>query len=698
MTMIEKYLFTALLLISTHLCAQPDSTLSDTIFQPIQEYRPSKIKMEILSYNKPTDQFVSLAADQNMEYPVRVKITKNDTINAYKYLVKFKVISFPPGSVEKSTKLTPESSYTDMNGIAVTYFSCNEPAGRYVIEAETQNGSYAKKYINLDVKNSNWLLLSIIGLLGGLSLFVYGMNQVSRSLQYVAGSHLKKVIARLTDNKVVGMLAGAIATFMMQSSTAFSVMLVGFTTAGVMNFSQSLALLLGSDIGTTLTVQLISFNVGQYALLIITIGFLTYFLGKSKNTSSFGKMIMGVGLIFYGMTVMSEAIQPLKSIPQFADILLSFNNSPFTALLIAAFFTALIHSSAATLGILLSLASQGLVGVELAIPIVFGANLGTCITAAMASIGQTAEAKRVALVNFVFKAAGVILFYPFSFWFGQLITLISADPMRQVANAHTLFNVIYAVLFLPFTSRFARFTCWLLPDKQLSAQDKEIFEPKFLHETLLDSTDLALDHVLRELLRMSEIVDNMFRQVPELLKNNTAEKLDRLIAEDEKIDLLESKIKNYLIRLSENDQNTKQIKMVNTFLFLANSFENMGDLVTHDIYKTIYKMRNEDIKYSEEGLKDLQNFHRVIIEAYRLFIMALRKEDRQTAREVIEIRKFEVDRLEQQYIEAHITRLKSKVKETTESSSRHMEMITSLKRFNSLTNRMAHAIIENFID
>jgi len=304
----------------------------------------------------------------------------------------------------------------------------------------------------------SWFFL-VVGLAGGLAFFLYGMEKMSDGMKSSTGDKMRAILAALTQNRVVGMIAGAFVTCVIQSSSATTVMLVSFVQAGLMSFANSLAVILGADIGTTITAQLIAFKLTDYALMMIAIGFGMQMLSKNENTKNIGNVILGFGILFFGMKLMSDAMKPLRTYPAFIQMLEGLE-TPLLGIMAGAVFTALVQSSSAFTGVVIVLAQQGLITLEAGIPMIFGANIGTCITAGIASIGMSREAKRVALGHVIFKIGGVLLFI---FWipkFADIIRLIAdyfgSGTARQVANAHTIFNVTLALLFLPFTSFFGQ--------------------------------------------------------------------------------------------------------------------------------------------------------------------------------------------------------------------------------------------------
>ncbi|MBF0588108.1 MAG: Na/Pi cotransporter family protein [Magnetococcales bacterium] len=330
-----------------------------------------------------------------------------------------------------------------------------------------------------------------INVLGGLAIFLFGMDMMNRSLKEAAGEKMSAILRRLTSNRIMGMITGAFVTAVVQSSSVTTVMLVGFVTAGLMSFAQTLGVILGADIGTTITTQIVAFKVTKWAPLFITFGFAFNFLGRTEKIRQYGNLVLGMGLIFFGMGLMSQAMEPLRSYQPFIDMMGSVSN-PLVGVLIATLFTGLIQASAATMGVVVVLAMHGLIDLEGGIAMTIGANIGTCVTAGLAAIGRPREAVRVAVAHVSFKIAGGLLLVGFIPQFAELVRSISPAPdaslvgsqeilaatlPRQVANAHSLFNIGLALAFLPMTGLFARFCYWILPEGEAEREQRTVAQP-----------------------------------------------------------------------------------------------------------------------------------------------------------------------------------------------------------------------------
>ena len=408
-------------------------------------------------------------------------------------------------------------------------------------------------------KQISWFTMGM-QLFGGLALFLFGMEQMAESLRKVAGNRMKEVLGKLTTNRFMGVLTGAFVTAVIQSSSVTTVMLVGFVTAGLMSLSQAVGVIFGANIGTTVTAQIIAFKVTHYALLLVAIGFVLLFTSKKDHVKNYGVLIMGLGLIFFGMGVMSGAMKPLRSFEPFIELMRDVS-TPALGILIAAAFTALVQSSSATTGVVIAMATQGLISLEGGIALIMGANIGTCVTAGLAAIGKPREAVRVAVAHVTFNIAGVAImvwFIPVLADFVRAISPVAegltgmdrlaAETPRQIANAHTSFNLLFSLLFLPLASLVARFCEWVVPDKPVV--EPVVIRPRYLDEELLSTPPLALDRARREIGRLGGIVDGMLDAALPAVVSGTGEELKALAAMDTDVDILHRHIVSIWVSLA----------------------------------------------------------------------------------------------------------------------------------------------------
>ena len=426
----------------------------------------------------------------------------------------------------------------------------------------------------------------LLALFGGMALLLYGIRLSGDSLQRAVGGRLRQLLTGMSRNRVVAVVSGAAVTGIIQSSAATTLMLIGFVSAGLMTFRQTLGIILGADIGTTLTVQLIAFRVTDYAALLIGLGLATTLVARRSTPRDIGQAVLGLGLMFLGLKLILDGVAPLRSNDQAVELLRVATDTPIVAVLVAAVFSALVTSSAATIGLALALATQGLITLPGAVAIVIGANVGTCATALAASIGATAEAKRVAVAHIAFKLLGGALLFPLIGPFTALVEASAADPARQVANAHTFFNLGISLLFLLFTPWAARAIEALVPQ---APTEETPFRCKYLDERALEQPSLALGQAHREALRMADVVQGMLRDALGAFHSDNLALIDDIEKRDDQVDFLEREIKLFLARLGReamgSDLSRKEIGMIS---FIGN-LENIGDIIDKNLMELARK-------------------------------------------------------------------------------------------------------------
>ena len=552
-------------------------------------------------------------------------------------------------------------------------------------------------------KEINWFFL-VVGLLGGLSLFLYGMEKMSDALKNVAGEKMKDILGVLSNNRIMGLITGAIVTAVIQSSSVTTVMLVGFVTAGLMSLSQTVGVILGADIGTTITAQIVAFKVTKYALLLLAIGFAMLFISKKEKIQQYGYMTMGLGMLFFGMGVMKDAMEPLKTYQPFIDLMANMSN-PVLGILVAAFFTALVQSSSASMGVVIVLAMQGLITLEAGISLALGANIGTCVTAGLASLGKPREAVRVAVCHVLFKIIGVLIMLPLIGPFAKFVVYISPSPAegltglqaaasvlpRQVANAHTLFNIGIGVLFLPFVTYFARLVFWLVPDKPLP--EFEEIQPKYLSEMLLHTPSLALDAARHEIKRMGKRVDLMNSAMMPAVLTGNKEALQAVREMDEEVDVLYKHLVNYLAEVSKLKLNEYQTQKMMKLMAAVNDLEQIGDVIEVGLVDLGEKRVKKGFKISEATQKVINTVHHVVSDALKAAVRAVVEEDNDFATRVISM-KSDMNRLTEQADLHQAKRLVSEDSGKFEAYSVEVDIIEKLKRIYYYSKRMAKTVVE----
>ncbi len=587
---------------------------------------------------------------------------------------------------DEQAQCKPSVAYTDINGYAKSEITSGEKCGEFVFEAELLSDPSKRLIFSYNVFNKRWLYLLFIQLVGGFSLFFFGFRVAGKGLTKSTGGSLRELLYRFTKNKFFGLISGIIIAFLLQSSTAATVMLVGFLTAGLVSFISALSIVIGTSVGTTLTVQLIAFKVYNYALLIIAVGFLLNVLKKPLRY--YGQFILGFGLIFLGIKIMGEAFLPLSLTGSLENFFILFKEHPFFVFLVSAIFTALVHSSAATIGVVISLSFQGIIGLEHALPVILGANLGTSTTALFASIRGNREARMCALANFLFKLVTVMIFLPFVGFWSSVLQRTGGSVSRQIANSHTVYNLVLAVIFLPIVRPVGKLLERIVPKERKELQKG----PRFLNKKIIENPAAAIAHVHREILRMADMVSEMFIRSMEVFKSNDKDLMRELIKEDDEVDRLEEAINDYLTSISQEELTDYQSKRISSLFFITGELEHIGDIVSKSLMVYARKKIHEGFIFSDEGFDELIDFHREIKDNFDIGISALTTFDKSLAGKLMEERQKGVDRHVQLH-NAHIDRLKRGLVETIETSTIHLDFIDDLERVVFHISNIGYAIL-----
>jgi phosphate:Na+ symporter len=530
----------------------------------------------------------------------------------------------------------------------------------------------------------------LLALFGGTALMLYGIRLSGEAFQRALGGRLRQLLTGLSRHRPMAVLSGAVITAVIQSSAATTLMLIGFVSAGLMTFRQTLGIILGADIGTTFTVQLIAFRVTDYSPLLVGLGFTITFVARRRVPKDLGQALLGLGLLFLGLKLILDNVGSLRASPLALDLLSAVAESPGIGVLVGAVFSALVTSSAATLGLALAFAHQGLLPLEGAVAIVLGANIGTCATALTASVGATAEAKRVAVAHIAFKVLGAALVFPFIGPFAEVVASTTVDPARQIANAHTLFNFGISFVFLPFTPLAARAIEALVPDNE---RGESPFRTRYVDERSLDQPSLALGQATREALRMADVVQGMLRDVPVVFASSHHELLEDVERRDDQVDFLEREIKLFLARLGRDamgpDLNRKEIGLIS----VIGNLENIGDIIDKNLMELGRKKLYQARRFSDAGWAEIQEFHGMVSKNLERTIAAFASNDRALAQEVLDQRALMRQR-ERDLRESHLGRLRAGLAESIETSEIHLDVLTNLKRISSHVSAIAISILE----
>jgi len=532
--------------------------------------------------------------------------------------------------------------------------------------------------------------VTLLALFGGLALLLYGMQLAGEGLQRAAGGHLRQLLASVTRNRLAAVGSGAIVTAVIQSSSATTLMLIGFVSAGLLSFRQSLGIILGADIGTTLTVQLLAFNIQELSLLLVGVGFAVSFFARRGAAKSLGQAILGFGFIFLGMKVMTDGLAPLAGDELSRKVLVALSANPFFGLLTGAVLSASMASSAATIGLTLSLANQGILGLAGAVPVVLGANIGTCATALAASLRAGSDARRVAVAHIAFKVLGVALVFPFIHPLTALVVGTASDTARQIANAHTLFNVAMSALFLPFAPVAARAITALVPDEE---RGDNPFRTRYLDDRYLDQPALAIGQATREALRMGDVAQAMLRDAMTVLRTNNQELLEDVERRDDQLDYLEREIKLFLARLGHETMGPDLAQREIGLISFIGNLENIGDIIDKNLMELARKKLYQGRRFSEAGEAELIEFHATVSKNLERAIAGFAGGDRSLAQEVLDQRPL-IRQRERELRESHLMRLRRGLAESLETSEIHLDVLTNLKRISSHVTALVYPILE----
>lgn len=532
--------------------------------------------------------------------------------------------------------------------------------------------------------------LSLVSLFGAIMLILYGMRLAGEGLQKAAGAQLKSFLLSATSNRFKSLGVGAFITAIFQSSSATTVMLVGFVGAGLMGLQETMGVILGADIGTTLTVQLIAFKIYDWAVGLIGLGIIMRFVSRRGSLKHIGQAIIGFGFVFFAIKILVDTFEPVTHNPLLHEFLRGFSKDPLAGIIISALLTALFQSSAATLAIAITAAHTGLLTLDAAMPIVLGANIGSCVSALVSSIGATVEARRVGVAHVFFKAAGVLIVLPILGVFTYMVGLASDDPGRQVALAHTFFNVALAAIFLPFTRQLTALVERLMPKGDDG--DKR-FGAKYLDSIVISSPSLALVQASREALRAADIVREMLAGSINVFVKNDMELLEKIEERDDEVDLLDREIKLYLTKLTRESLSDEQSRRETETMLFTDNMENIGDVIDKNLMDLARKKIRSGFSFSKDGQQEIVLMHSKVVENFDLCVAAFAGTDADLAQRLLN-HKTKLTELERELRTAHMNRLRLGYKESIDTSAIHLDVLTNLKRINSCITNAAYPLVE----
>ena len=544
----------------------------------------------------------------------------------------------------------------------------------------------------------------LMTLFGGLALFIYGMNLMSDGLQKVAGEKMERVLGILTKNPIMGALAGALVTAVLQSSSATTVMVLGFVSAGLMGLPQAISVIFGANIGTTITAQLIAFDIGDYAWAFLFIGFVMFFFLKKKEmVMDLGQTIMGFGMLFVGINIMGDTMKPLAEAPVFVDLMLQVQDSPVLGVILGTVMTVVVQSSSAVIAVVQNLAAtagpdgvSSLLGLAGAIPILYGSNIGTTITAVLAAIGGSISAKRTAAAHVIFNLSGTLLFIWFIPAYAKLIEMISPSGAevevisRQIANAHLVFNLVATIIWLPLLGILVKVVTKLIKGNDV---DRLPSEPVFLDMNVLHQPFAALMLVKKELSRLAGFANEMITTSKKAFLGNDVELANKVIEDEENVDILQSTIVNYLSALFTNESLTEhQAKEVAGLMHVATDIEHVGDYCENIAEYAIIKNKKK-YWFSDEAYAEIYECFDHVTRMMTDSIMALESGDYKVALNVKE-QEGEMNLMEARLKKQHMKRLNEGTC-SPEFTVMYNDLIHNIEKIGDSCDNIAEAVLSD---
>ena len=530
--------------------------------------------------------------------------------------------------------------------------------------------------------------LTIIGMLGGLGLFLFGIQTMGSGLQKMAGNSLQRILEVLTSKPIIGIFTGILVTILVQSSSVATVMLIGFVNAGLMNLSQVVGAIMGANIGTTITAQIISFDLDLLSLPAISLGALLNFFGRREFTHYLGQAILGFGLLFLGMVTMSEAMLALQESPFFLEMLVRFSENPLLGVLISALFTTALQSSTGATGIIIALTLQDLVTLEAAIPLILGTNIGSSVTVLLAGLGTSLSARRAAMAHILFNLLGVGVFLAIIGPFTELVLLTGETVARQTANAHTIFNIMNTALIFPFFNYFVRFLEFVMPGEETNID----LSPKYLEKRLLKTPAAAINATRQELLRMANVAREMVQESIKVFYYGDREKINQVNQKEDLIDELEIEINVYLQKIPNQTTTFQQTVTVSGLMSAANDLERIGDH-SQNIVELAEKMLDERIQILDSTKQEVYDLYEKVDEMLKKAIVSFTEENRELAKEVVKMDN-DVDEMEKKIRQRHFDEVNQQEYQLG-SGMIYLDILSNLERVADHATNLAEVVLGN---
>ena len=533
---------------------------------------------------------------------------------------------------------------------------------------------------------------TILTMAGGLGLFLFGMELMSDSIEKVAGARLRRILEIFTTNRFMGMIVGIIFTGIIQSSSACTVMVVSFVNSGLMNLYQAAGVILGANIGTTITSQLVSFNLSKIAPLILLVGVVVMMFTKKEKVRKVAEVVVGFGILFVGLSTMSQAMANMKNEPQVVNLLMSLKN-PFLATLMGFALTAIIQSSSVTVSIVLLLANQDLLPLPITLYIILGCNIGACATAMLASMTGKKDAKRAALIHLLFNIIGTVIIYIALFVAGdqivELIKSISADNGRFVANAHTLIKIAQVIMLFPFTSWLVKMTYLIVPGEDQKVGYRESYQLKYIGDKVVFNPATAVVEVIKELDRMASLAEENLNRAMNALITLDEEDIEEVYEVEKNINFLNHAITDYLVKINQTTLPIEDLNSLGALFHVVNDIERIGDHA-ENVADAARQRKEEGVSISKEAQKELGDMLEMVNKIIRYAVEMFAKSDESHMQEIVTLED-QVDEKERELQKKHVERL-TKGECSPEAGMIFSDIVSGLERVADHATNIAFAI------
>ena len=527
---------------------------------------------------------------------------------------------------------------------------------------------------------------------GGLGLFLFGMELMSDSIEKVAGAKLRRILEIFTTNRFMGMIVGIVFTGIIQSSSACTVMVVSFVNSGLMNLYQAAGVILGANIGTTITSQLVSFNLSKIAPLILLVGVVVMMFTKKEKVRKVAEVVVGFGILFVGLSTMSQAMANMKNEPQVVNLLMSLKN-PFLATLMGFALTAVIQSSSVTVSIVLLLANQDLLPLPITLYIILGCNIGACATAMLASMTGKKDAKRAALIHLLFNIIGTVIIYIALFVAGdqivELIKSISADNGRFVANAHTMIKIAQVIMLFPFTSWLVKMTYLIVPGEDQKVGYRESYQLKYIGDKVVFNPATAVVEVVKELERMASLAEENLNRAMNALITLDEEDIEEVYEVEKNINFLNHAITDYLVKINQTTLPIEDLNSLGALFHVVNDIERIGDHA-ENVADAARQRKEEGVSISKEAQKELGDMLEMVNKIIRYAVEMFAKSDETHMQEIITLED-QVDEKERELQKKHVERL-TKGECSPEAGMIFSDIVSGLERVADHATNIAFAI------